>query len=133
MKKLLFSVTLLLVTHLTLFPQAVTYKWLEEKNNLNEKGFFGDAIKTMPIFIPEDAIQKAVNEYNKNSLDTTAAKTNLLIGYPMPFNISAEQSTKLTMITGETLRKLTICAKGAAGLTLIFSELSLVHGSNDYL
>ncbi len=39
MKKLLFSVTLLLVTHLTLFPQAVTYKWLEEKNNLNEKGF----------------------------------------------------------------------------------------------
>jgi hypothetical protein len=83
----------------------------------------------MPIFIPEDAIQKAVNEYNKNSLDTTAAKTNLLIGYPMPFNISAEQSTKLTMITGETLRKLTICAKGAAGLTLIFSELSLVHGS----
>lgn len=129
MKKLILSVIVLLATHLVLLSQAVTYNWLEEKNSLNDKGFFGEVINATPTFIPSDAIQKAVNEYYKNSSDTTTAKTRLLIGYPIPYKINDEQFTKITMNKGETLKKLTICAKGAAGLSLILSEISLSPGS----
>jgi hypothetical protein len=121
-----------------LFSQ-INCQWFETNKSPLNKGFFGTVLTTSAYVVPHDDIQKALLDSSIMTNDTS--KIKYIIGVVIPININTESYfTNITLKNG-LIKKLSLSAPGAKGVSICFdklilnpeSEMILYNSSNDFL
>lgn len=105
----------------------VNSKWLDKDNPLKNEGYYGVQINNTPLEVSKEKIENARIKY-ENILNDTS-KLLPIAGSLISIQFDLNKYTTEVKTKKGTIKKVTLRASGAQGISLAFSKLKLNAGS----